>query len=163
LSVYPIVLPTLRERKEDIPLLVTYFVGRFSERHRKAITHVPEHLLKDLQQRPWPGNIRELQNVIERAVIATPGNVLRLPPRDLALPSSGAPIRTLRDAERAHIAAALQETKGVVGGWNGAAARLGLSRTTLIAKMQKLGLAEMGHHSARRRTEASGICLGEAI
>jgi transcriptional regulator with GAF, ATPase, and Fis domain len=163
LSVYPIVLPTLRERKEDIPLLVMYFVGRFSERHRKAITHVPDDLIKDLQQRSWPGNIRELQNVIERAVIATPGNVLQLPPRDLPPSSSASPIRTLRDAERAHIAAALQETKGVVGGWNGAAARLGLSRTTLIAKMQKLGLAEMSSHSAKRRTEASGTRLREAI
>jgi len=95
--------------------------------------------------------------VIERAVIATTGHVLWLPDRDLQAPSKVLPrIRTLRDAERAHIAAALHETNGVVGGWNGAAARLGLSRTTLIAKMQKLGLSHRNLNLARRRSEQSG-------
>jgi len=154
LSVYPIVLPALRERKEDIPLLVRHFVTRFCDRHRKPIPRVPEDLLADLQQRRWPGNIRELQNVIERAVIATTGDVLRLPPRDLQPPSNIPRISTLRDAERAHIAAALQETNGVVAGWNGAAARLGLSRTTLIAKMQRLGLSKIDARPARRRSSA---------
>jgi formate hydrogenlyase transcriptional activator len=150
LSVYPIVLPPLRERKGDIPSLVTHFVGRFSERHRKSITSVPEDLLDDLQQRPWAGNIRELQNVIERAVIATTGHVLRLPDRDFQPPPPNVSrIQTLKDAERAHIAAALHETNGVVGGWDGAAARLGLSRTTLIAKMQKLGLSQEAMRKVR--------------
>src|SRR5262245_22271114 len=126
LSVYPIALPALRERKEDIPLLVKHFVRRFCERHRKPIVRVPEDLLHDLQGRSLPGNIRELQNVVERAVIATTGDELRLPPRDLQAPSVVSRISTLKDAERAHIVAALQETNGVVAGWDGAAARLGL-------------------------------------
>jgi hypothetical protein len=149
----------LRDRKEDIPLLVRHFVRRFCARHRKPIARVPDDLIDDLQQRQWPGNIRELQNVIERAVIATSGNVLRLPVRDLQPPSNVSRFRTLRDAERAHIAAALQETNGVVAGWNGAAARLGLSRTTLIAKMQSLGLSRIKGESARvrrRRTTTRG-------
>jgi len=90
--------------------------------------------------------------VIERAVIATTGDVLRLPPRDFQSPFNVSRISTLRDAERAHIAAALQETNGVVAGWDGAAARLGLPRTTLIAKMQRLGLAKIHAKSARRRS-----------
>jgi formate hydrogenlyase transcriptional activator len=140
LNVFPIVLPPLRERREDIPLLVAHFVRRFAACHRKDIQRVPADLMAELQQRPWPGNVRELQNVIERAVITSSGSALQAPGAELRQPpESGA--RTLADVERAHIIATLQETNWVVGGGKGAAAKLGLPRTTLIAKMQKLGLS----------------------
>jgi transcriptional regulator with AAA-type ATPase domain len=106
-----------------------------------VIDHIPDEVMDTLRHHQWPGNIRELQNVIERAVIMTTGRVLRQPTAEPAMRSIVSDVRTLADAERAHIAAALRETNWVVGGWNGAAARLGVSRTTLIAKMQRLGLS----------------------
>jgi transcriptional regulator with GAF, ATPase, and Fis domain len=155
LNVLPITLPPLRERNEDIPLLVAHFVRKFAERQRKVIDHIPDDFIDALKERPWPGNIRELQNVIERAVLATTGRVLRPPNADLRAQTVVPPVLTLADAERAHIMAALRETHGVVGGWNGAAARLGLARTTLIAKMQRLGLSkEMPKHEIRRSKRA---------
>jgi len=116
----------------------------------------PGYVMDVLKQRPWPGNIRELQNVIERAVVSTSGRALRLPNADPQTRPS-VTVLTLADAERAHILAALRETNGVVGGWNGAAARLGVSRTTLIAKMQRLGLAKESstQHTRRSRTSPS--------
>jgi formate hydrogenlyase transcriptional activator len=153
LNVLPITLPPLRERKEDIPLLVAHFVRKFAERQRKVIGHIPDDFIDALRERPWPGNIRELQNVIERAVIATAGGVLRAPNTDLRAQTDVMPVLTLADAERAHIMAALRETHGVVGGWNGAAARLGLARTTLIAKMQRLGLSKEAPKRETRRSK----------
>jgi formate hydrogenlyase transcriptional activator len=141
LNVVPIRVPPLRERCEDIPMLVVHFVRQFAERQGKMITEVPSEVIDTLRQYSWPGNVRELQNVIERAVVATIGPTLRLPwpvcGHLHAAPSS----RTLAQVERDHIVATLRATNWVLGGWDGAAARLGLSRTTLISRMQRLGIA----------------------
>ena len=142
LNVFPILIPPLRPRTEDVPLLVAYFVRRFAERHRKEIRQIPDEVLDTLKRQPWPGNVRELQNVIERAVIATKGTTLVLAPAAEEHPNDRvASSRTLAEVERDHILETLRATNWVVGGWNGAAARLGLSRTTLIARMQRLGLS----------------------
>jgi formate hydrogenlyase transcriptional activator len=141
LNVFPVALPPLRHRLEDIPLLVAHFARRYAERMAKQIERIPSDSMEALVRYPWPGNIRELQNFIERAVILTEGDVLRLP----ALPSiavvSNAPV-TLEDAERDHILTALQNSNWVVGGARGAAARLGVKRTTLLSKMRKRGLSK---------------------
>jgi formate hydrogenlyase transcriptional activator len=142
LNVFPITLPPLREREEDIPLLIEHFVKTFAKRQGKSIVHIPVEVMEALKFHDWPGNIRELQNVIERAVIMTTGPVLNRPMTKHVTQEGGpAPIRTLVDAERAHITAALRETNWVVGGQRGAAARLGLARTTLIAMIQRLGIS----------------------
>jgi formate hydrogenlyase transcriptional activator len=140
LNVFPINLPALREREDDIPLLVNHFVRKFSERQGKAIDRVPDEVMEVLRSHDWPGNIRELQNFIERAVIMTTGAVLQPRLSELQMQSTSAEVRTMADAERAHIVATLRETNWVVGGPSGAAARLGLPRTSLIARMQRLGL-----------------------
>ena len=141
LNVFPIELPPLRDRPQDIPALVEHFVQKFAARHRKRIDYVPEYLMELLTEYDWPGNIRELQNFIERSVIMSRGTTLRSLAQELIrstpLTSSSG---TLREAERAHILAALVGTRWRIGGRNGAAARLGLPRTTLLAKMQKLGI-----------------------
>lgn len=140
LNVFPVGLPPLRHRAEDIPTLVAHFVNRFTERMGKQIVKIKSDALDALVRYSWPGNIRELQNIIERAVILTTGDVLQLP----ALPSistvSHEPV-TLEEAERDHILNALEESNWVVGGAAGAAARLGLKRTTLISKMRKRGVS----------------------
>jgi formate hydrogenlyase transcriptional activator len=142
LNVFPITIPPLRERPEDIPLLVVHFVRAFAERQGKSIEVIPDHVMTAIENCNWPGNIRELQNFIERSVVLTRGTELRAPIAELTnqeLPDNN--VRTLADAERAHIIATLRETNSVVGGRNGAAARLGINRTTLIAKMRKLGIS----------------------
>jgi len=142
LNVFPIGLPPLRERQDDIPLLLAYFVRKFAERQGKSIAHIPDDLLATLKGHHWPGNIRELQNFAERAVIMTQGSVLQAPIMELNIQhTSAAAVRTLVDAERAHIIATLCETNWVVGGRRGAASKLGLPRTTLMAKMQRLGIS----------------------
>ena len=142
LNVFALALPPLRERAGDIPLLVAHFVRTFAERQGKTIERIPDHVLKVLERYPWPGNIRELQNFIERSVILTRGPELQAPVGELVETEKPCPApRTLADADRAHIIRALEQTNWVVGGVNGAAARLGLKRTTLIAKMRKLGLS----------------------
>jgi transcriptional regulator with GAF, ATPase, and Fis domain len=144
LSVFPISLPPLRERREDIPSLVNYFVRRFSRQMGKSIDQVPDGVMEILKAQHWPGNIRELQNFVERSVIVTQGPALSPRTNELKLlmqlPMS-APSQTLFDAERAHILGILKETNWIVGGRDGAAVRLGLPRTTLIARMQKLGIS----------------------
>jgi formate hydrogenlyase transcriptional activator len=148
LNVFPITAPALRERREDIPLLVRYFVQQFARRMNKRITHIPSESMQALERYAWPGNIRELQNFIERAVILSQGSSLEAPVRELtrvavkavAPVGSAAGVVTLADAEREAIERALEESGGKVGGDNGAAARLGMKRTTLQAKMRKLGL-----------------------
>ena len=141
LNVFPLELPALRDRREDIPTLVNYFVQKFADQYRRPIDYIPEPLMEALVEYEWPGNIRELQNFIERSVILSPGTTLRSLARELARPTRPAPSSgTLMDAERSHILAALEDTRWMVGGRKGAAARLGLPRTTLIAKMQKLGI-----------------------
>jgi formate hydrogenlyase transcriptional activator len=147
LNVFPIALPALRERSEDIPLLVRDFVRQFACRMNKDISHVPADVMDALRGHDWPGNIRELQNFIERAVIMSRGPELSLPPCELkrtiynqAAPSS--PNRTLAEAERDHILETLRQVGWVVGGRRGAAARLGLARTTLLYRMRKLGIVQ---------------------
>jgi formate hydrogenlyase transcriptional activator len=142
LNVFPITLPPLRERPDDVPLLVHHFVGTYAARHRKSITHVPDDVMAALIAYHWPGNIRELQNFIERSVILTKGPALRAPVAELAdTPAAISGAGTLADAQRAQIISVLRETNWIVGGRHGAAARLGLIRTTLIAKMRKLGIS----------------------
>ncbi len=145
LNVFPIALPSLRERPEDIPLLVRHFVRKCASRMNKPVSCVSEEAMDVLRRYDWPGNIRELQNVIERAVIISSGPELHLPagqPKRMTTSDAAAPARTLADAERVHILKVLQQTGGVVGGRNGAAARLGLARTTLIFRMRKLGIGQ---------------------
>jgi len=141
LNVFPIHLPSLREREDDIPILVEHFVQKFAQRQGKRIDCVPDEAMESLKRHDWPGNIRELQNVIERAVIMTTGPVLELQTRALMTQRAGSALTgTLEAAERAHITETLRETNWVVGGPHGAAAKLGLARTTLIAMMHRLGI-----------------------
>jgi formate hydrogenlyase transcriptional activator len=152
LNVIPICLPPLRERVEDIPLLVEYFVRKYSERFNKPIDLIPVEVMEVLKAHDWPGNIRELQNFIERALVFSPESVLRLPLADLKRmtkqPSASAS-HTLAEAEREHILGVLKETDGQIGGQSGAATRLGLPRTTLVYKMRKLGIEPRRSHRAR--------------
>ena len=141
LNVLPIRVPPLRERAEDMPLLIYHFVRQFAERHSKMIEDVPEQVIATLKHHSWPGNVRELQNVIERAVVATTGRTLLLPGPERRIAHAAPSSRTLAQVERDHIVATLQATNWVLGGWDGAAARLGLSRTTLISRMQRLGIS----------------------
>jgi formate hydrogenlyase transcriptional activator len=140
LNVFPLALPALRHRLEDLPMLVAHFVLRYSQRMTKQIEKITLDSMEALARYPWPGNIRELQNVIERAVILTTGDVLRLSAMPSGTEISAGP-QTLAEAERDHILNALKESNWVVGGATGAARRLGLKRTTLISKMQKRGLS----------------------
>jgi formate hydrogenlyase transcriptional activator len=139
LSVFPIELPPLRDRPEDIRLLVHHFAMDYAARMRKPIVAIADRFMAALARHSWPGNVRELQNFIERSVILSKGAVLNGSLPELTYTKFSAPV-TLDEAERWHILQALQQTGGVVGGPNGAAARLGLHRTTLIAKMQRLGI-----------------------
>ncbi|HTB15479.1 MAG TPA: sigma 54-interacting transcriptional regulator [Bryobacteraceae bacterium] len=143
LNVFPISLPPLRARRDDIALLVYHFVRRFSRLMNKDVEHVTEDTLAALRRYEWPGNIRELQNVIERAMIRCCGSVLSINPEDLKCASANRacePVCTLAEAEKAHIVETLRRVGWVVGGRTGAAARLGLPRTTLLHRMQKLGI-----------------------
>ena len=149
LNVFPIHVPPLRERRDDIPLLVRRFVQQLGRRMNKVVDTIPVETMTALTRYDWPGNIRELQNRIERAMILTAGPVLQVPLDDLKAPAAGGmpggPSRTLKEADRAHILAALQATGWVLGGPNGAAARLGLNRSTLQFRMKKLGIVRPRH------------------
>jgi formate hydrogenlyase transcriptional activator len=141
LNVFPITVPPLRDRREDIPLLVRYFVQQNARRMNKRITTIPTETMQALTRYHWPGNIRELQNFIERAVIVSPGPALQAPVRELKRGGAAATSAvTLAAAERDAIVRALRDADGKVGGDQGAAARLGMKRTTLQAKMRKLGI-----------------------
>jgi formate hydrogenlyase transcriptional activator len=142
--VFPLTLPPLRERPEDIPLLVRHFVHTYAQRLGKRIGTIPADAVDALVGYHWPGNVRELQNVIERAVILTPDTALRLPStgwqRSQAVLDTAATRQTLEEVERAHIFQVLRDTNWVIGGPQGAAARLGVRRTTLMYRMEKLGI-----------------------
>ena len=150
LNVFPIEIPPLRERCEDIPLLVNYFVSKFSRRMRKQISFVSEATLEALTNNPWRGNVRELANVIERAVILSPGEELKVPNGQLVAPASDTcfpgissiQTSTFKDAERQVIIHALSAASGRLAGQGGAAERLGLKRTTLQHKMRRLGITK---------------------
>ena len=157
LNVFPIQIPALRERREDIPLLVRYFVQKFSQRFNKSVLFVPGDAMDALTNYSWPGNVRELENLLERAVLLSPGKELRIPLSELKsneVIRSGSsfesvtervtpatlPVATLEEAERQHILRALRQTKWRVAGPRGAATLLGMKRTTLQARMRKLGI-----------------------
>ena len=154
LNVFPIQIPALRERNEDIPLLVRYFVQRFSRSLNKEVAYIPADAMDALVRYSWPGNVRELENLIERAVLLSPGKELRIPRSELRsdapitaeensyvpTASLNAPISTLEEAERQHIVRALKQTEWRIAGPNGAATLLGMKRTTLQARMRKLGI-----------------------
>ena len=148
LNVFPMTLPPLRERGDDIVLLTEHFVRKFASQQRKVIEAVPEEVMEALCEYDWPGNVRELQNVIERGVIMTTGPVLSLQTSAHLMRRSNPAPKTLVDAERAHIVSILRETNGVVGGRRGAAAQLGLPRTSLISRMQRLGISPGGNSRA---------------
>ena len=147
LNVFPITIPPLRERREDIPRLVRYFAQKYAQRMKKAIDTIPTKAMTALTEYHWPGNVRELENVIERAVILSRGSELEIPLSEFKEPtkpvaaSSSDGLFTLEQAEREHILRALNETSWVIGGPAGAAARLGMKRTTLQSLMRKLGIA----------------------
>src|SRR4029077_2627401 len=152
LNVFPVVLPPLRERRDDIPRLVRHFTQHFARRMGRRIEAIPSAVMGALVRYLWPGNVRELQNIIERAVILSLGPSLQVPLNDLqtaaeeASAPTAAPV-TLADAEREHILGVLRETGWVLGGPKGAAARLGMKRSTLRWKMQRLGISRPGERS----------------
>ena len=155
LSVFPIELPPLRERPEDVRSLVHHFVRDYADRMRKSFTSIAEEFMMGLERYSWPGNIRELQNFIERSVILADGAVLNGSLPELPCTSEiSAPV-TMDEASRSHILQTLHETGGVVGGPNGAASRLGMKRTTLIAKMKRLGVGPFQGSSGLARAAAS--------
>ncbi len=151
LNVFPVLLPPLRERREDIPVLVTHFVETFGRRMGKEIENIPAETMSAFGSYQWPGNIRELQNLVERAVILSNDGVLPNPlpatGTQTAIVSPGA--TTLRDSERALILQTLERVGWVIGGPKGAATKLGLKRTTLIHKMQKLGIFRPSLHDSQ--------------
>ena len=149
LSVFPVRLPPLRERRGDIPVLARYFVGLYAKRMGKQIDTISEETVDGLVKHDWPGNVRELQNFIERAVILSPGPTLRASLGALrwstrVFASAG---MTLEEAQRDHIVRALEERNWVVGGRSGAAVLLGVKRTTLLHKMQRLGVSRQTHRA----------------
>jgi formate hydrogenlyase transcriptional activator len=141
LNVFPIRIPPLRERPEDIPLLVQYFSQKYARRMQKRIESIPASAMRKLARWHWPGNVRELQNLVERAVILTRSSTLAISVPELAHKGANfTPATASNSDEQTRIVRILKETKGRVGGPNGAATRLGLKRTTLITRMNKLGI-----------------------
>ena len=154
LNVFPIRMPSLRERREDIPLLIRHFVHKFARRMDRYIETIPKETMRALMQWDWPGNVRELENLMERSVILSEGNALRVPLSELRAQSktrNEGGDRTLDTAERHHIIRVLKETRGVLSGPEGAARRLGLKRTTLQSKMQRLGITREDYSDPKRK------------
>jgi transcriptional regulator with GAF, ATPase, and Fis domain len=141
LNVFPITVPPLRQRKEDIPLMVQAFIERYSRKLGKQIMSIPKEMMKALQDYPWPGNVRELESIIERAVILCPGPVLQLADKlEISFPPLSSAVRTLEETERNQILKILSETRWRIEGKDKAAAILGLHPSTLRARMHKLGI-----------------------
>ena len=157
LNVFPVRIPPLRERMGDIPLLARHYMNKYAQRMNKRIETIPEEAMATLCRYSWPGNIRELQNFIERAVILTPGSVLQIQINELqpSGPIASTVAGTLEDMERQRILEALRETGAVIGGEKGAAARLGLKRTTLLSKMQKLGISRYTKYTSVMQKEGA--------
>ncbi len=154
LSVFPIRMPALQERKQDIPLLVRYFVQHFARRMKKQIETIPAETMNALVNWTWPGNVRELENIIERSVILSQGPILTVPLSELSLsPQDSLNDGTLENLRRETIVRVLRETGGVLSGPRGAAARLGLKRTTLQSRMQKLGISREEYENQQRNKE----------
>jgi len=161
LNVFPIHVLPLRDRPEDIPLLVRHFVARYAARMQKTIDRIPEEVMTFLASHSWPGNIRELQNFIECSVILTPGGTLRCPLarlRSAVQIDSSKQFGTLDAVNREHILRTLQQTRGVIMGPNGAAARLGIKRTTLYTRMRKLGISRSKPPTSPSKTTKPGLC-----
>jgi len=167
LNVFPVLLPSLRQRRADIPVLVTHFVKLFSGRMGKQVNNIPPETMAAFEWYSWPGNIRELQNLVERAVILSRDGVLPNPLHkkqpELLIPSPRRPRTfpssvTLEDSDRSLILETLQQAGWIVGGVHGAAAKLGLKRTTLLAKMRKLGISRPIFHEG---TCAPGVAQGD--
>jgi formate hydrogenlyase transcriptional activator len=152
LNVFPIHVPPLRDRREDIAMLAMHFTHEYARRSAKRITAIPKDTLDLLTRYPWPGNIRELQNLIERSVILSTSETLHIPVHELecdAIAAQPCSSQTMEDVERETIVRALKEANGVVGGSGGAAARLGMKRTTLLYRMEKLGITKANGNSAK--------------
>jgi len=157
LNVFPIQLPSLRERRDDIPALVSHYVERYSRRVGKLVESVPPTTMSAFVSYDWPGNIRELENLIERAVIMSNGGVLPNPLPPPGAPSViAAPATTLRESERTLILNTLESVGWVIGGRKGAAAKLGLNRSTLINKMKRLGVSRPEQDEALQANETDG-------
>ena len=153
LNVFPIRVPSLRERREDIPLLIRHFVHKFARRMDRYIETIPKETMRALMQWDWPGNVRELENLMERSVILSDGNALRVPLSELRAQGKSRTEdsdRSLDTADRQHIIRVLRETRGVLSGPEGAARRLGLKRTTLQSKMQRLGITRADYSDERK-------------
>lgn len=150
LSVFPLSLPSLRDRRTDIPVLARHFLAKFGQRMNRAVDSIPSDTMDVMLNYTWPGNIRQLQNFIEHGVIVSRGSVFTPPLSQLMRRESDSPkvTQTLEDATRNHILDVLQETKWVVGGRKGAAARLGIARTTLLSKMRRLGIEAADEESS---------------
>src|SRR5713101_5075784 len=154
LNVFPILLPPLRERASDIPLLIDHFLRTMGGRYGKSIDHVSDDVMAAIMRYDWPGNIRELQNFIERSVILTNGRELQAPIEELTNQEThDGVVRTLNDAHRALIIKTLRQTNWVVGGPEGAAAKLGIKRTTIITKMRRLGISTGLARAVKRTSE----------
>jgi formate hydrogenlyase transcriptional activator len=141
LHVFPLPVPPLRDRREDIPMLVRHYVDKYARRMNRRIETIPSQAMEVFASYPWPGNVRELQNFIERAVILSPGTTLRPPLAELQqsmMRSRTSKLSTLEEAEREHVLRAMRESNWIIGGPNGAATRLGMKRTTLAYRIRKL-------------------------
>jgi formate hydrogenlyase transcriptional activator len=156
LSVFPIRLPALRERPSDIPPLVRHFVERYAQRMDKRIEIIPEETMNALVRWEWPGNVRELENFIERSLILSSGPTLAAPLKELEREPEESQPDTIESVQREHIVRTLRETGGVIAGPHGAAARLGMKRTTLQSLMQRLGISREENGNNKKD---SGLCI----
>jgi formate hydrogenlyase transcriptional activator len=170
LNVFPVLLPPLRERPEDIPALVRHYVDKYARKMNRHIETIPSHAMEAFANYPWPGNVRELQNFIERTLILSPGSILQPPLAELKqamVQTHSSKLSTLKELEREHVLRAIRESNWVIGGPNGAAARLGMKRTTLMYRIQRLGIQVVrrdvsGNQEKPMGIESTPICHGSS-